>query len=1103
MKTQKIPAFALAFFSLAALLFLVACSTSEESGRVLNMHIDKNNDSLMTFDSLIVKVYSKDSSGTQIVFHGKLTDPKQVLGMPLDPRMSEEYTVSIVGYKGGKVGVNKEITILGQNNFTSKDLPVQTGKDTVVIVVIEPAIPEILAPSDTTVAEGDSLRFRVSVHNPLSGATTLTLKDTLPGAALDTVGRDPGDGYFTWRPNYNQGRSEPYAVTFVYASAGRRVEKIARVKVLNVNRPPKLVAIADQKVKENETLTFKVEATDPDQDSLTLTSSVLPVGATFSSGSFSWKTTVGQAGNYSIKFKAFDGKDSDLVAVLITVGNVDVSPALEVKITSPARDTLINFTPITILYTVNGTFLQKKIPLKDGKNKIFIDTTVAGRTALDTITITLDTVPPGKPTVNGASPVRTLTPSWTWSSGGNGNGTYRYRLDNGDMASATIVSDTAYASPKDLDPGTHTLFVQERDAAGNWSQSGKRTVRIDTTRPAPPTVTAEPSPTKNIQPSWSWQSADDDVTGLFRYKLDNADLRTDATETKVASYMPKTGEELKEGLHTLYVQQQDSAGNWSNSGSASIRVDLTPPSAPQVKADQVSPTKITKPGWSWTSGGNGGIGTYRLKLDDSILTTGAISGSSLGFIPDTALKEGSHTLYVQERDSAGNWSTSGQETVRIDLTPPAAPIFDSQPESPLNSLQPTWTWKTGGSGGNGIYRCKLDDVRLEDGGILVKTNSFLAPMILSAALHTLYIQEADSAGNWSPPAAKTLALSVRETVGAPGFSAGSVAYISQVITSAGVPYVAFSDNANGSKATVMRFNGTAWEPVGNRGFSAGGVGFCSLAFNDAGVPHVAFSDGGNGYKATVMRFNGTVWEPVGRPGFTVGGTQYTSLAFNGAGVPYVAFQDNANGNKATVMRFNGTVWEPVGTSGFSADGANYTSLAINGAGVPYVAFTNDANGNKAAVMRFNGSAWEAVGNIGISAGWATYTSLALNGTGVPYVAFADNANGDKAAVMRFNGSAWEAVGNIGISAGKANCTSLAFNGAGVPHVAFADDANGNRAAVMRLNGSAWEAVGNTGISAGGATYTSLALNSTGVPYVAFTDYTNGSKITVIKTSFNP
>ena len=46
------------------------------AGNVLDIPIDEKNDSLLTFDTLIIKVYSKDSAFAQEVFRGQLTDPK-------------------------------------------------------------------------------------------------------------------------------------------------------------------------------------------------------------------------------------------------------------------------------------------------------------------------------------------------------------------------------------------------------------------------------------------------------------------------------------------------------------------------------------------------------------------------------------------------------------------------------------------------------------------------------------------------------------------------------------------------------------------------------------------------------------------------------------------------------------------------------------------------------------------------------------------------------------------------------------------------------------------------------------------------------------------
>ena len=337
------------------------------------------------------------------------------------------------------------------------------------------------------------------------------------------------------------------------------------------------------------------------------------------------------------------------------------------------------------------------------------------------------------------------------------------------------------------------------------------------------------------------------------------------------------------------------------------------------------------------------------------------------------------------------------------------------------------------------------------------------------------------------------AVSVWETVGTAGFSAGQADYTSLAFNG-DTPFVAYRDNSNGGKATVMKFSGTSWETVGTAGFSAGSVVDISLAFN-GDTPYVAYSDGGNGNQATVMKFNGTSWEVVGTTRFSAGVVNYTSLALN-AGTPYVAYQDVDNDLKATVMKFNGTNWETVGAAGFSAGHAASTSLAFN-AGTPYVAYYDVDNDLKATVMKFNGTGWEVVGAAGFSAGFAYNTSLAFNG-GTPYVAYQDGGNGGKATVMKFNGTSWEAVGTAGFSAGLAYNTSLAFNGA-TPYVAYQDGGNGGKATVMKFNGTIWETVGTAGFSAGLAYDTSIAFNGD-TPYVAYRDFGNDNKATVMRLS---
>ena len=92
------------------------------------------------------------------------------------------------------------------------------------------------------------------------------------------------------------------------------------------------------------------------------------------------------------------------------------------------------------------------------------------------------------------------------------------------------------------------------------------------------------------------------------------------------------------------------------------KVDDVPPAAPVVAlGDFATPDRPT---WTWTSGG-GGNGNFRYKLDDANLATGATATTALTFSAPADMAGGAHTLYVQEVDSAGNWSASGSSVATL------------------------------------------------------------------------------------------------------------------------------------------------------------------------------------------------------------------------------------------------------------------------------------------------------------------------------------------------------------------------------------------------------------------------------------------------------
>ncbi|AUR51782.1 hypothetical protein [Aquella oligotrophica] len=245
------------------------------------------------------------------------------------------------------------------------------------------------------------------------------------------------------------------------------------------------------------------------------------------------------------------------------------------------------------------------------------------------------------------------------------------------------------------------------------------------------------------------------------------------------------------------------------------------------------------------------------------------------------------------------------------------------------------------------------------------------------------------------------------SVGSAGFSAGSTNYSSIAFNlSNNQPYVAYRDNSQNSKVTVMAFNGISWENVGNAGFSAGQSDWVDLAFNPStNQPYVVYSDAANSNKATVMKFDSAGnWITVGSSRFSTGVVSDISITFNHSNYqPYVVYVDRENSNKATVMTFNGTDWVNVGNAGFSAGSISTPSIVFNPSNnQPYVAYRDDINSNKATVMTFNGTNWVNVGNAGFSAGQSEYQCIAFDpSTNLPYVAYKDGANSNKVTVMKF------------------------------------------------------------------------------------------------------
>jgi hypothetical protein len=297
------------------------------------------------------------------------------------------------------------------------------------------------------------------------------------------------------------------------------------------------------------------------------------------------------------------------------------------------------------------------------------------------------------------SPGTTRTPGVTFTS--NETGTYQLfsvaGCGSGSVsASATMLAASNSATTNLLTSNvTTTIYVRATDVMGNSSCNLVGTYIHDNAPPLTPVI-ADTS--KSFNASFTTEIAQNSPPDAnfkeFRYTTNGLDPTCSAG---TASTTQPTSVVITAATTTLKAIACDLVGLASTVVATSVfTYDITPPNAPAVTG--TTPTANTTPTWSWSSGGNGGNGTYRYKLNDANLSSGATETASTTFTPGSALPEATYMLYVQERDAAGNWSASGSFAIQV-VTPPAAPTL-STPTRYVTSLGLSWASVAGATSYN-------------------------------------------------------------------------------------------------------------------------------------------------------------------------------------------------------------------------------------------------------------------------------------------------------------------------------------------------------------------------------------------------------------------
>jgi len=289
-----------------------------------------------------------------------------------------------------------------------------------------------------------------------------------------------------------------------------------------------------------------------------------------------------------------------------------------------------------------------------------------------------------------------------------------YSLD--DQVNVTVGDNTTLVG---LSDGVHTITVYANDTAGNTGSSQTVYFTVDTVRPNIKILSPE---------NLAYAAADvplsftvNEPTSWMGYSLDSLMNVTVGDNTTLVG--------LSDGVHTITVYANDTAGNTGHSETVYFTVDTVASKIGLLSPENKTYTVTTVPLTFTVSEATSWI---RYSLDGQANNTIAGNTTLMG------LSDGSHWLVVYASDMAGNMGSS--ETVYFTIDTVAPKIELLSPENKMyttNSVSLSFTVNEPTS----LIVYSLDGQK----NVTINGNTTLVD--LSDGVHTIIVYAADAAGN--------------------------------------------------------------------------------------------------------------------------------------------------------------------------------------------------------------------------------------------------------------------------------------------------------------------------------------------------------------------
>ncbi len=345
-------------------------------------------------------------------------------------------------------------------------------------------------------------------------------------------------------------------------------------------------------------------------------------------------------------------------------------------------------------------------------------------------TFTLDRTAPPAPVITAGPPSPGSSRTVTWAFTAPEGTTTTCRIDLQDP----IPCDGALTTTL-TDDGTHRFAVRARDLAGNLSGAAVATYVLDTVAPTAPAITGEPASPSNVRtPQWTFAV---EAGSAGQCSLDGAGWVGCATS--FSADLSGAGD----GPHTFAVRSVDAAGNTGPPAVDTFVLDTTAPASPQITDRPPASSADDTPTWTFAVDPDA---TAQCRVDDG--PWGPCSSSLTADL--TGDPDGTHSLEVRAVDGVGNVGPVAVAAYDLDRQAPAAPTFTSEPLSPGNDVDPTWTFTF--EPGTTAW-CTLDGGTAE-----ACPGTFGQSLAGDEGEHSVTIVVVDAAGNRSPEVTVTYTL---------------------------------------------------------------------------------------------------------------------------------------------------------------------------------------------------------------------------------------------------------------------------------------------------------------------------------------------------------